>query len=260
MLLGAMNNPMFNLIDEIETIADLGFDFIDLAMEPQAAYSGHFPVREARKSLDRTGLDVIGHTAWYLQIASPFPEIREAVLKEFERCLRVFHELGATMMNIHPHTTAPLHDWDWIISQNIAAISRLSGLANRLGMKIILENTPTLSRAIELRKILDAVPEVGFHLDVGHAHLDTPYNRSEELLAHFGDRLLHVHVSDNRGGHDDLHLPLGVGNINWSWVVKILKNANYDRGITVEVFGDDPDYLLISRDKLRQLWETIEAG
>lgn len=258
MLLGAMNNPMIDVVAEIEAIASLGFEFIDLTMEPQAAYSGAFPVREARKALDRTGLRVIGHTAWYLQIASPFPEIRESVVREFERCLRVFHDLGARMMNIHPHTSAPLHDWDWVISQNISALSRLTLVADRLGMKIMLENTPHLSRAIELRKILDAVPEVGFHLDVGHAHLDTPYNRTEELVSNFVDRLIHVHVSDNRGGHDDLHLPLGVGNINWSWVVKILKNAGYDGTITMEVFGDDPDYLTMSRDKLRTLWNTVE--
>lgn len=253
-----MNNPMIDVVEEIEAVADLGFDFIDLTMEPQAAYSGHFPIRKVRKALDRTGLKIIGHTAWYLQIASPFPEIREAVVREFERCLGTFYELGAKLMNIHPHTAAPLHDWEWIMSQNIATLSRLVSAAERLDMRIIVENTSNFSRAIELRKLLDTVPGAGFHLDVGHAHLDTPYNRTEELVANFGDRLWHVHVSDNRGGRDDLHLPLGVGNINWSWVVKILKNAGYDDGITIEVFGDDPDYLTISRDKLRNLWDTIQ--
>jgi sugar phosphate isomerase/epimerase len=253
-----MNNPMIDVVTEIEAIAQFGFDFIDLTMEPQAAYSATFPTRAVKEALDRTKLKIVGHTAWYLQIASPFPEIREAVARELERSLRIFHELGAKMMNIHPHTNAPLHDWGWIISQNIATLSRLQSAADRLGMRILVENTPHFSRAIEVRKLLDAVPNIGFHLDVGHAHLDTPYNRSEELVANFGDRLLHVHVSDNRGGHDDLHLPLGVGNINWSWVVKILKNAGYDGGITIEVFSDDPDYLLMSRDKLRRLWDTVE--
>jgi sugar phosphate isomerase/epimerase len=254
-----MNNPMIDVVEEIEVIADLGFDFIDLTMEPQAAYSGKFPTKAVLKALDRTGLKIIGHTAWYLQIASPFPDIREIVVKEFERSLRIFHELGADLMNIHPHTNAPLHDSNWIMSQNIATLSRLVTVAGRLNMKIIVENTAHFSRSIELRRLLDAVPEAGFHLDVGHAHLDSPYNRTEELVANFADRLLHVHVSDNRGGHDDLHLPLGVGNINWSWVVKILKNANYDAGITIEVFGDDPDYLTISREKLRAIWNTVEA-
>jgi sugar phosphate isomerase/epimerase len=254
-----MNNPMVNLISEIEDIAARGFDFIDLTMEPQEAYSATFPTKEVKAALRSTGLGIIGHTAWYLQLASPFPEIRETVARELERSLRVFHELGATLMNIHPHTNAPLHDDEWMRSQNIATLARLVAVANRLGMKIMIENTPHFSRVMEIRPILEALPELGFHLDVGHANLDSPYNRSEELVSHFADRLYHVHVSDNRGGRDDLHLPLGVGNINWAWVVKILKNSGYDAGITIEVFGDDPDYLTISRDKLRKLWDTVEA-
>lgn len=260
MLLGAMNNPMVSVVKEIEAIASLGFDFIDLTMEPQAAYSGNFPVREVLKTLDRTGLKVVGHTAWYLNIASPFPSVREAVAQELERCLRVFQELGATMMNIHPQSHIPLHNEEWVRTQNIACLSRLVDLANQLGMRIMLENTPHYSRVLELRPILDAVPGLYFHLDVGHANLDSPYNRSEELLSNFGEKLIHVHVSDNRGGKDDLHLPLGVGNINWPWVVTVLKHAGYDGSITLEVFGDDPDYLTISRDKLRMLWDSITPG
>lgn len=257
MLLGAMNNPMLDVIEEIEAIAARRFDFVDLTMEPQAAYSATFPVEEVKAALARTGLKVIGHTAWYLQVASPFPEIRETVMKELERCLSVFQKLGATMMNLHPHTNAPLHDEEWMRDQNIAALTRLAAVGADCGIRIMIENTPHFSRVMELRPILDAVPEIGFHLDVGHANLDSPYNRTEELVSNFGDRLMHVHVSDNRGGHDDLHLPLGVGNINWSWVVKVLKNGGYDGAITIEVFGDDPDYLLISRDKLRKLWDTV---
>lgn len=258
MLLGAMNNPMDDVVSEIEQIADFGFDFIDLTMEPQAAFSATFPVKDVQKALSRTGLKVIGHTAWYLQIANPFPEVREAAVKELERCLSVFKEIGADIMNVHPQASAPLHGREWIIMQNIDALARLVTIAEKLEMKVIMENTHHMSRAIDIKQILDAVPEVGFHLDVGHAHLDTPYNRSEELLAHFADRLVHVHVSDNRGGHDDLHLPLGVGDINWAWVVKILKKAGYDGGITLEVFADDPDYLLMSKTKLRKLWDEIE--
>lgn len=257
MLLGAMNNPMVDVVREIEAIGSLGFDFIDLTMEPQSAYSANFPVQEVIKALDRTGLQIVGHTAWYLNIASPFPDVREAVAQELERCLRTFHKLGAKLMNIHPHTHIPLHSEEWARSQNIATLARLVDIANELDMKIMLENTPHYSRVLELRPILDAVPGLAFHLDVGHANLDSPYNHTEELVSNFSDKLVHVHVSDNRGGRDDLHLPLGVGNINWPWVVTVLKRSGYDAGITLEVFGDDPDYLTISREKLRMLWDTI---
>jgi len=111
-----------------------------------------------------------------------------------------------------------------------------------------------------MKPLLEIVPGTQMLIDVGHANLDTPYHRAEELLANFGHRLGHVHVSDNRGGHDDLHLPLGVGNIDWLQVTRAIKNTGYDETITVEVFGDDDDYLRLSLNKIKYLWEHTEAG
>lgn len=258
MRLGAMNNPMLDVVQEIEFFAELGFEFIDLTLEPAAAYAPKVDVKAVKKALESSGLGLIGHTAWFLPIASPFPDVRESALQEMEKCIRTFHELGATMMNVHPQAKVPLHGDEWIRDQNIAALVRLTSLARPYGIQIILENTPHFSRVMQLRPIFEAIPELGFHLDIGHANLESPYNRSEELITNFTERLVHVHVSDNKGGHDDLHLPLGVGNINWAWAVRLLKNAGFDGTITIEVFADDEDYLLMSRDKLRKLWDTVE--
>ena len=260
MLFGAMNNPMIDVVEEIALFADYGFDFLDLTLEPEETYSGSIGVNKVARALASANMRAIGHTAWYLPVASAFPEFRAAAVREFERCMRVFRDLGVERMNIHPYTRVPLHDEDWIIAQNVEALARFVDLGGKLKVRVMVENMPHFSRVSQLKPILDAVPEAEFLLDVGHANLDTPYNRSEELLANFGPRLGHVHVSDNRGGHDDTHLPLGVGNINWLKVVRLLKNTGYDRTVTVEVFGDDDDYLVMSRDKLKRLWETTEAG
>lgn len=260
MQLGAMNNPMVDIVEEIELIADLGFSFIDLTMEPEQTYSATVDIKRIAQALDRKNLSAIGHTAWYLPVASPFPEFRQLALKELGRCVRMFHELGVTKMNLHPCMKAPLHDEDWAIAANIEALASLVETAKPLGITIMLENMPGFSRVSKLKPILEAVPDAKLLLDVGHANLDTPHNYSEELLANFGHRLAHVHVSDNRGGHDDMHLPLGVGNIKWVKIVHALKNAGYDGTITIEVFGDDDDYLALSREKLQRLWDMTEPG
>ena len=260
MQLGAMNNPMIDVYEEIQLMAHLGFDFIDLTLEPEETYSATVDVGRLKRAIDGAGLGIVGHTAWYLPVGSPFPALREAAIDELGRCLRVLRELGAAKMNLHPSMKVPLHDEEWAISQNVDALARLVEIARPLGMLVMIENMPHFSRVSHLKPILEAVPEAGLLLDVGHANLDTPYNHTEELLAHFGDRLAHVHVSDNRGGHDDMHLPLGVGNINWVKVVKALKNVGYDGTITIEVFGDDDDYLTMSREKLKRLWDLVEPG
>lgn len=260
MRFGAMNNPMVDVTEEIASFGDIGFDFIDLTLEPEQTYSATLSVDKVANALDKAGIFAVGHTAWYLPIASPFPEFRELAIKELDRCMRVLRDLGVSKMNVHPHLRAPLHDEEWIIAQNTDAIARLDDLAQDMGMTLVVENMPGLSRVSQMKPILEAVTGVKLLLDVGHANLDTPYNRAEELLANFGHRLGHVHVSDNRGGHDDLHLPLGVGNINWHQITRLIKNTGYDDTITIEVFGDDDDYLRMSLRKIAYLWENTGAG
>ena len=71
----------------------------------------------------------------------------------------------------------------------------------------------------ELGELLDPMPELGLHLDIGHANLMVGSNTTGEILAAYGERLRHVHLHDNRGGHEDLHLPLGAGNVDLSGAV-----------------------------------------
>lgn len=255
MQIGAMNNPMLDVVEEIETYARLGLDFIDLTLEPQAAYSGTLPIDDVKTALDRTGLGIIGHTAFYLPIASPIPEIRECAIAELERDMLIFARLGAKKVNVHPFSHAPLHETRWVRETNISAFSRLLAHAQGLGLKFMLENTPPIfNTPRDLSIVFSALPEMGFHLDVGHANLETEHNLTVELASLFADRLEHVHFSDNNGGDLDLHLPLGVGKIDWKWVVHILKRVGYDGTITLEVFAEDREYLMISRDKLIKLW------
>lgn len=258
MLIGAMNNPMSDVVEEIETYARYGFDFIDLTLEPRAAYSGTFPVEKTKDALLRTGLGIIGHTAYFLPIASSIPELRECAIAEIERDLAIFAQLAVKKVNVHPFVNVPLHEHRWIRETNIAAFRRILARAQELGMKLMLENIPPLfNTPRDLSAVFAEIPDLGFHLDVGHANLESEHNLTVELASLFASRLEHVHFSDNNGGSLDLHLPLGVGKIDWKWIVHILKRVGYDGTITLEVFAEDREYLLLSRDKLRKLWAEV---
>jgi len=257
LLIGAMNDPMVEVVDEIESYAKLGFDFIDLTLEPQAAYSETLPVADVKAALERTGLRIVGHTAFYLPIASPVPDIREAAVREIERDMDIFVQLGAKKVNVHPHVNVPLHDNRWIRETNIQSLRRLMHHAKHRGLVLMLENMPPIFNSPrDLSVVFAAVPEIGFHLDVGHANLESEHNMTVEMASHFIKRLEHVHFSDNNGGNLDLHLPLGVGKIDWAWIVHILKRVGYDGTITLEVFAHDREYLVISKNKLRALWDN----
>jgi sugar phosphate isomerase/epimerase len=67
-------------------------------------------------------------------------------------------------------------------------------------------------------------------------------------------------MHDNKGGAADLHLPLGSGNIDHVRYVRALQRCKYDATITLEVFTEDRQYLIYSRDVLRRIWDQCEAG
>jgi sugar phosphate isomerase/epimerase len=117
-----------------------------------------------------------------------------------------------------------------------------------------VENVPGIFSSVDpLKSIMESVPGLGFHLDVGHAFIGR--NRFNQLLSAFKDKLAHVHLSDNRMRDDD-HLPLGAGRIDWDHVIKGIKRAGYDGTFTLEVFSNDRRYVLSSMEKLKDLWHA----
>jgi sugar phosphate isomerase/epimerase len=257
MLIGVMNHPASSLTEQIEWIGSAKFDFVDLTLEPPCAASWGIDVPAIRALLAKHSLRVVGHTAPYLPIASPIEGLRKAAIAEFQRCLEVFASLGADWMNVHPGLSQ-MHQRSYSIDRNLDSLRELLALAAQDRVGLMVENVPGIfNSAQQLAALLEPLPELGLHLDVGHCNLMTPCNTESEILAAYAPRLKHVHLHDNRGGTMDLHLPLGVGNINLREALGALKNAGYDGTITLEVFTSDLKQLLYSRDVLKNIWEAI---
>ena len=199
---------------------------------------------------------MVGHTAFYLPLASGIEEIRQASLQELRRCVDAFAEIGASWMNVHPDRHAPMHDRRFFVERNIATLQELLPYATERGVGVMIENLPgDFNTAKELGELLDPLPKLGLHLDIGHANLMVVRSTVEELMAAYGTRLRHVHLHDNKGGSADLHLPLGTGTVDVRGAVGLLKRFGYDGTITLEVFTPDPHHLAYSRDLLQRIWE-----
>jgi sugar phosphate isomerase/epimerase len=254
--IGMMNNPRMDLLEEIAWAGKNRFDFLDLTLEPSAAHPKQIRVKPTRRALQGAGLEIIGHTAYYLPWASPFETIRKAALTEMGWTVEVFSELGASKVSVHPDRSIPFAlDSETILGKNMESLKRVEEMAKPLGIQILVENMDRFFNTTEqIRETLTRMPDLGFHLDVGHANLNVERNRAEEFLEAFRDRLVHVHVSDNFGGREDLHLPLGAGTIPWKKIIRRLKKSGYDGTITLEVFSPDRRYLLLSREILRAIW------
>jgi sugar phosphate isomerase/epimerase len=254
-LIGAMNHPARDVLCEIEWMAAMGLDFIDLTLEPPLAASWKVDRGAIRGALERHRLGVVGHTAFYLPIASGIEEIRKASLEELRRCVDVFAAIGARYMNVHPDRHAPMHDRRFFVERNLATLAELLPYASRRGVGLMVENLPgDFNTAAELGELLDPLPELGLHLDIGHANLLVVRSTVDELLSAYGPRLRHVHLHDNKGGAADLHLPLGTGTVDLHHAVRLLQLLGYDGTITLEVFTPDPHHLAYSRDLLQRVW------
>jgi sugar phosphate isomerase/epimerase len=259
MLIGAMNHPQKDVLDEIRWMADFGLDFIDLTLEPPASASWRVDPRAICRELERTGLKVVGHTAYYLPLESPFEEVRQGAIAEFKRCLEIFGEVGAKWMNVHPGRYTPMHPRSFFIERNLQSLRELMPTCERTGVGIMIENIPgDFNDVQQMSELLDPMPELGLHLDIGHSNLMVPHNTGCELIERYGNRLAHVHIHDNKGGHADLHLPLGTGSVDTAAHVAALKRAGYDGTITLEVFSPDLHFLDYSRNVLRKIWDEQE--
>jgi sugar phosphate isomerase/epimerase len=257
MWIGAMNHPQHDVLGEIRWMAEMKLDFVDLTLEPPAAASWRVDAKGIRKALQDHGLGVVGHTAYYLPMASPFDGVRRAAVAELRRCLELFADIGAKWMNLHPDRYAPMHDRAFYIERDLESLRELLAISRQTGVGLMIENLPGDFNTVEqLGELLEPLPELGLHLDIGHANLLVPFNTTEALLARYGTRLRHVHLHDNKGGSADLHLPLGAGTVDVPRQVRVLKAAGYDGTITLEVFSPDRRYLGLSRDILRRIWDA----
>lgn len=254
-----MNFPGRSVAKEIHRIAEDGFDFVDLTIEPPAAWVPDG--KEVGSLLSDLGLSAVGHTAYYLPLASPFSELQQMARDLFRRGLDAFADAGVGLVNVHPDQRVPLHSIEQVRARNVEAIGNLAQDAAERDITLMVENLDRMFSTVDdLRPVLEGVPQAKFHLDVGHANLNLGIgepNRSSELLAAFGDRLAHVHVSDNRGGAQDLHLPLGAGTVDWRAAVRVLKEAGWDGTVTLEVFSREREHLRTSRRLWLEWWGQV---
>lgn len=254
MKIGIMNNPSKSVYDEVTICGKARFDFLDLTIEGPHATT--VDVAALRPILDGYGLSVTGHTDPCLPHAYPVQGVRDACLKELERCARIFSALGSSVMNIHPCYFCPPGMRNDLVAFNIEALKPIVGMAATHGLTVVLENYKApFDRVSIFKKILTAVPGLKLHLDFGHANFGR--DNHEVFCEELGEYIQHVHFSDNRSRNDD-HMPLGIGTVDWKNAVNSLKATGYDGAITLEVFCTDPDmqfkYLDMSRKLVLDLW------
>lgn len=123
----------------------------------------------------------------------------------------------------------------------IERLGKIIDEAQRLGVKIAFENTEGEEYLFRLFDEFKDNETVGFCWDTGH---EICYNRSQDLLEKFGNRLIAVHLNDNLGIRspegeitwlDDLHLLPFDGVADWNDIANRLNKCGFDDILTFEL-------------------------
>jgi sugar phosphate isomerase/epimerase len=265
MLYGAMNFPVKPILDELEAISELGFDYLELTMDPPQAHYSIIRQQKKRllKALDRKQMKLVCHFPSFVYTADLTPGLRKASLNEVIKSLEVAAELGCLKAVLHPSYIMGLGIFvmDQARGYALESLGAIMEKAHQLDLLICLENLfPKAHSLVEPEDFADIFvkfPNLKMTLDTGHAHIeDTEGKRAVKFIERFPDRIDHIHVSDNLGEADN-HLPVGAGTVNFNEIVKALKGIGYDNTITLEVFSKDRDYLKMSRNKVAAMFATL---
>jgi len=259
---GAMNFPIKPLSRELEDIGAMGFDYVELTLDPPEASPQK--VLAHRKTiheiLHRYALGIVGHLPTFVRTSDLYESLRRASVQEMVCALEAGSELGIKKMVLHPGYSTGLGRFvlDRVKQYAMESLDVIVKKANTLGITLCVENmlpqTQFLSNPHEFEEVFHAFPDLRLALDIGHANLGGGRNKSSEFIQRFGYRLGHVHANDNFGRNDS-HLPVGAGTIDFEKILRELRGIEYDETITVEVFSKDKDYLRISRDKIKRMWD-----
>ena len=257
MLYGAMNSPVRPLLEEIESIGKMGFNFAELTMDaPQA----HYTIMDAQKEavlemLGRFELGLVCHLPTFISTADLTESIRRASIEEVMFSLEVAATLQPLKVVLHPSYIRGLGPMVRETAEKYAmrSLEILVEKAHSLGLCLCLENMFPEARWLvepeEFIGILAKFPTLNLTLDTGHANIqDSEGTRCLRFIEMFPERIGHIHASDNFG-REDSHLPIGTGTVNFSAITKALRRIEYNDTVTLEVFSRDRDYVKISREK-----------
>jgi sugar phosphate isomerase/epimerase len=262
---GLLTSPIVPVPEEIIRIKRLGFDYVEIGIEePQATpkiLSGQ--KKEILKLLKANGMFAVGHTAYWVQFGSCHEKARRGWIDEGKDMIATASQLEIPLLNFHFYgklgMVGDTRQSRSIFLHNFSnAMRELSEFAKTKTVDLMLENVPVVAGGTggisSYSAVMASVPQLKCHLDIAHAYIEGGMGGIKAYLTRFREQLVHIHIHDNHGEVDE-HLALGDGEIDFKKVVKWLKEIEYSRTITFEVFGSYKDAAR-SRRYFRKLWET----
>ena len=261
---GMPTDPSTDIVKEIGSARKMGFDFVELGMEPPEG--NHNLLRKKSKAilsgLRRFDHPPVAHSAYWCDLWTSYDEVREAWIDVMKQNIRMAASLGCRKFNIHTAIPHGMYNhsakhWKHAIGVYISSMKEIVRYASGKEMTIMMENMgPFGADFDEFSRIMSSVPGLKAHLDIGHAFLEGGMKMVRKYLRSFGKDVEHFHFTDNLGLSDD-HIGIGQGIIDYYSVMELVKKIKYAKTISLEIFSsrkDLRDSLKIMRILQEEIW------
>jgi fructoselysine 3-epimerase len=245
----------YNLEEAVERTATAGFDAIDIWGGRPHAYRSDLrehDIRQIRALLDDFGLEIASFIPAQFQYPSnlchPRKSIRVDSIQYMTFCVESAARLGAPIISVCAGHTLNEQSLDegWDLLAN--SLMQICDFSSNYDVLIAIEpaepiETDLINTTLQAMDMIDQLgcDNLGVLFDAGHAFIvgeDTP-----TAIENLGEKLLHLHLSDNDGKRDQ-HLIPGKGEYDYAALIRALRLALYDGFLTAELGWDytlDPD-------------------
>ena len=236
--IGTTFNYDIPLKDQLPMIREAGFTHVSLG-GGRIEHSG-FLNRARRKTIKTmtggSGLGICSiHAPFHnkADISSPRAVVTAGALSLFKGCIDAALFLEAGMVIFHP-TGFPKIDRAAVRKEILVeSVTALLDYIGDAGLRLAVENLDYEVSNEILGHSLETVtdPRYGFCYDSSHDNL---LSGSMAILERHGDRLISVHISDNRGKEDDHMLPYE-GTFDWDGFCRVFSTLTLDGIFLLEV-------------------------
>jgi sugar phosphate isomerase/epimerase len=248
-----------NLWSWVELAQELELGGVELRADPGIAHPHELSRadRQRLREFGKNGLQLSLHMPIHgVNLTWPVQSVAASSLGELLRTLDLAGEIGADVVVIHPgrlpEEYLPFPEW-WEKSRDLLrfSLALLIPHAEKAGIRLALENLGRgrdrglVETAEEHIALLSEFPSLWACFDLGHLH--TLGGSPRDYIPLVAQRLLHVHLHDNRGDWD-AHLPLGEGTAPWRETLEILEETGFSGRVILEI--PDPQGLRHSLKKL----------
>lgn len=244
----------YQLEDAIDTIADAGYDGVEVLLDEPHLYppeASEGEVERTREVLDREGVAVSNCNAFMLTAIEDFhhpsfveldPDYRRERVEYTLAALETAADLGASHISIEPGGPVPDEtSREWAMDTFEEGLREVARRAESVGVDVLVEPEPALlietsDQFLDLLGRVDS-DRIGCNFDAGHFFCvdEDP----AELVPKLAEHTEHYHLEDIPADRTHEHTQLGDGAMDVDGFLAALEDAGYDEFVTVELYPYD---------------------